>query len=205
MLCRAPWIVAMGSVFVACATSGVSSAGSARVQPVAVSLLQGAVIAPGSILRARLEQPIDTATSKPGDRFAAVVVASLHTPSDDVMVPEGARLYGHVGAIAHGTRARIQLAFDRIETVDGTSTIAATLRHAASVSYRGAPVPRMVPTSSGFGFNAFDSGFFSDNLAPMGGGPVGWDVMQYPPRELRLPKGSEVLLTLTEPLLPPAR
>ncbi|MDP9107053.1 MAG: hypothetical protein M3N49_14115 [Candidatus Eremiobacteraeota bacterium] len=74
-----------------------------------------------SVITGTLEQPINSKNSQVGDPFVLDVQAPF--PADDQRY-QGAKVYGHVANVTHagGTRkGRVDLAFDRLTLVDGTT------------------------------------------------------------------------------------
>jgi hypothetical protein len=74
-----------------------------------------------SVITGTLEQSINSKSSQVGDPFVLDVQAPF--PADDQRY-QGAKVYGHVANVAHagGTRkGRVDLAFDRLTLVDGTT------------------------------------------------------------------------------------
>ncbi len=74
-----------------------------------------------SVITGTLEQSINSKTSQVGDPFVLDVQAPY--PADDQRY-QGAKVYGHVANVTHagGTKkGRVDLAFDRLTLVDGTT------------------------------------------------------------------------------------
>ena len=74
-----------------------------------------------SVITGTLEQSINSKSSQVGDPFVLDVQAPY--PADDQRY-QGAKVYGHVATVTHagGTRkGRVDLAFDRLTLVDGTT------------------------------------------------------------------------------------
>ncbi len=74
-----------------------------------------------SVITGTLEQSINSKNSQVGDPFVLDVQAPF--PADDQRY-QGAKVYGHVANVTHagGTRkGRVDLAFDRLTLVDGTT------------------------------------------------------------------------------------
>ncbi|HYR87070.1 MAG TPA: TrbI/VirB10 family protein [Terriglobia bacterium] len=75
----------------------------------------------GTMVQAKLETAVKTASSEVGD----IVVAVLTKPvvaADKIMVPGGSRLHGRVETIQHATRTnegRVRLVFREIQLPDG--------------------------------------------------------------------------------------
>jgi hypothetical protein len=80
-------------------------------------------IAAGTEIRATLDTPLSTKTSKPGDRFTATIVESARGISD-VVIPAGARVEGEVA-----------------EADDGKTMAALKDKNALSVRFRDVVLP----------------------------------------------------------------
>lgn len=73
----------------------------------------------GAVVKGILTQPLASKSANVGDQFTLT-----HVASQDGSVT-GATVYGHVAAVqraTQGRRAQLQLAYDRIQFADGTST-----------------------------------------------------------------------------------
>jgi len=90
----------------------------------------------GTDIRATLDTPLSTKTSKAGDRFTATVSAPVHDSSGNVIVPIGSKLNGQVGeptedgklATAIKDMGHINLRFTDIQLPNGADVpISATL------------------------------------------------------------------------------
>ena len=74
-----------------------------------------------SVITGTLEQSINSRTSQVGDPFVVDVQAPF--PADDQRY-QGAKVYGHVSQVTHAggmKKGRVDLAFDRLTLVDGTT------------------------------------------------------------------------------------
>ncbi|MEA2786049.1 MAG: hypothetical protein QOF71_2153 [Candidatus Eremiobacteraeota bacterium] len=74
-----------------------------------------------SVITGTLEQSINSRTSQVGDPFVVDVQAPY--PADDQRY-QGAKVYGHVSTVTHAggmKKGRVDLAFDRLTLVDGTT------------------------------------------------------------------------------------
>ena len=90
----------------------------------------------GTDVRAALDTPLSTKTSKAGDRFTATVTAPVHDSSGNVIVPVGSKLNGQVGeptdnsklATAIKDMGHLNLRFTDIQLPNGADVpISATL------------------------------------------------------------------------------
>jgi hypothetical protein len=83
--------------------------------------LQSAVIPAGTRVDARLESPVQTATSDAGDAIVAVMAEPL-LANGKVVVPRGSRLIGRVETIepaSHTVEGRVRLVFRELQFPDG--------------------------------------------------------------------------------------
>ena len=80
----------------------------------------------GTVALIQLTDRIDTRTVKPGDHFHARLAEPL-TADDGEILPEGAKIKGHVSAVEPGFRTRILLSFDQIDTPRGWVPLIATV------------------------------------------------------------------------------
>jgi hypothetical protein len=74
-----------------------------------------------SVITGTLEQSVNSRTSQVGDPFVIDVQAPY--PADDQRY-QGAKVYGHVSTVTHAggmKKGRVDLAFDRMTLVDGTT------------------------------------------------------------------------------------
>jgi hypothetical protein len=188
-----------------CTSAAVASKSAQRVHTEENVRVSGRFVPAGQQLSVRLEQPLDTQDSPRGARFTATVTQPLFDSSGAVLVPAGARLRGHLHSVAGTTGERLRLRFEGIDTVLGFAPISARVDHADYQTYAGAP--RVVADYPGW-----YGGSLGAYPYPMGGGPGyrswygGWgyyDYDVYIPREVHLPAGSTMNLTLTRPLLAP--
>lgn len=71
-----------------------------------------------TLIQVRLQQTIDTETSRVGDRFSATVTSDVVAANGEVVIPAGSLVTGRVTQVDRsesvGDQASIRLAFDRI-------------------------------------------------------------------------------------------
>ena len=82
---------------------------------------QSAFVPAGTPVKARLESPVETASSSAGDAVAAVVTESIRA-AGKIVIPEGSRLHGRVETVSAATETsegRVRLAFRDIQFPDG--------------------------------------------------------------------------------------
>ena len=84
------------------------------------------VIPEGTRFIIRLNDSLDTKKLKPGKHFSAKLAEDLVAPNGAV-IPRGKKIKGHVSAVDSGTRARILMSFDEIDTNHGSMPLAATV------------------------------------------------------------------------------
>lgn len=76
----------------------------------------------GTMMNARLNQTLGTRSNRVGDRFTATITEPVLTRNDEIVVPSGATVTGHVTglheATIDGSGAVIRLAFDDL-MIDG--------------------------------------------------------------------------------------
>ncbi len=75
----------------------------------------------GTMVQAKLETSVKTASSEVGDAVVAVLTKPV-LAADRIMVPGGSRLHGRVETIQHATRTnegRVRLVFREIQLPDG--------------------------------------------------------------------------------------
>lgn len=104
----------------ACRTADVETDGTIGAQPAPPT---ANAIPAGTLLRVELDQTIGTDRNNVGDRFTARVTRPLIAQNGQVVVPEGARVFGVVTGLDPSTRvgdqAAIRVNFDRIEVYEG--------------------------------------------------------------------------------------
>jgi hypothetical protein len=197
--------VSLAMIAAGCTSAAVASRGAQRVHTEDNVRVRGRFVPAGQRLTVRLDRPLDTAASRRGERFDATVQQPLFDSSGAVLVPAGAKLHGHLHSVAGTTGERLRLRFEGIDTVLGFAPVSARIDHAAYETYAGAP--RIVAE-----YPAWYGGSLGAYPYPIGGGPGygawngGWgyyDYDVYIPREVHLPAGAIMNLTLTRPLLAP--
>ncbi len=90
----------------------------------------GAGVPAGTTLQVRLLDRIAGREVEPGDRFAAEVLQPVVSTRGEVLLPQGARVYGHIAGLREGTRrepAAIGLSFDTIDYGGYRQPLAATV------------------------------------------------------------------------------
>jgi hypothetical protein len=103
----------------ACSRQAVVTSSGGEV--VSVTPANGNILPAGSVFTASLNQSLGTRSNRVGDRFSATVTNSLVAQNGEVVVPNGARVYGHITGLESRTvnhPALIRLAFDSL-TMNG--------------------------------------------------------------------------------------
>lgn len=88
--------------------------------------LDASAARPGSEFRVRLDEDLGPGISAPGTIFTARVAQPLLTLDGRVAVPAGSWVHGHVVSVNDAER-RVEIAFDKLQTRDGTYQLAATI------------------------------------------------------------------------------
>lgn len=151
------------------------------------SPMPAASVAAGSEVHATMTDRIASDTSRPGDPFVLHVDDTMTAVDGRVLVTKGSILRGHV---VRATRepARIDVAFDTIETRDGPVRIHAML---VDVGGHGQVLTLRLGDPS-------DGGIAPSRTA-IGGGPPAEDIRG---ARVELPEGSRVRLLLLDPIVP---
>jgi hypothetical protein len=95
-------------------------------------------IAPNTEMRAVLDTPLSTKTSKAGDRFSATVVDSVRGSNGNVAIPAGTRLQGEVTDAAQG---KVKPKPAETATASATATSSLKEKGKLSVRFRDAILP----------------------------------------------------------------
>lgn len=171
-----------------------------------------AVIGMGTSLEVRLTHPLSTTTSRPGDPVAAIVIAPVADGSQTTAIPAGTLLTGSVEE-AHGIgwgirrgRASLRLAFTEFHDSYGRRT-AACLRVSRiensreQVSSKGQI--QGIRATDAFGFRMAGIArniFIWDPLLQGVLAASTFSVLRFPDSEITLPAGTELTLTVAQPL-----
>ncbi len=147
----------------------------------------------GTDFSATMNERITSSTATPGMTFTATIQKPIVSSDGNMLVKQGATLNGRVVDVGRGETHDMKLAFDSIETVDGTAPVSARIVEADE---HGLTVGRFDYDPDVVGY---DTVLLPGTLAPgVGGGPV-------PPsedvtNEIVLPTGGELRFVLTRPL-----
>lgn len=187
--------VASGAVGCAGERNGVTAAEPRKVKEAAPSVARAHVPA-GTDFTVTLNERIASTSAMPGTTFTATVQKPLVGSDGLVLVQQGATLRGRVVAVDGGQAPSMKLAFDSVETVDGTAPVSARIAAADEYGF----------TVGAFDYDpdvvGYDSVLYPGTIGPgMGGGPI------EPPApeatEIVIPTGGELKLVLTRPLWEP--
>ncbi len=89
-------------------------------QPMIQGTAQPGVVRSGALLEAQLQQPLSTATSRPGDRFTLELLAPVIDTDGQARIGRGALIEGEVAALERssmaGDPARISLRLEGVRT-----------------------------------------------------------------------------------------
>ena len=124
----------------------------------------------GQTILLRLNDNLDTAKMKQGQRFTAKLAEDLVAPNG-ATIPHGKKVWGHVSSVEQGLHARMLLSFDEIDTGHGKMPLIATVtgvpgEHAAKqpdaegeIERKGMSKGRMIETTAvGAGIGAIAGG-----------------------------------------------
>ncbi len=161
----------------AAANSQAQAADHAGNQPALSASSEGPHVAAGTQLTVRLTQNISTKTAYPQQPFTAVVEKPLRASNGTVLVPSGALLHGEVAEVSKEPPT-LTLNFTTIETDEGRAPISVDVLATDKRLYR-------VPAAS-VGSPAY--GFYDRRMAS----------------ELMLPRGGQMHIVLTQPLVAPS-
>jgi hypothetical protein len=138
----------------------------------------------GAEVDARLDQPLDTRISSPGQPITATLVQPIRATDGRVLVPAGAQLRGKIARIDHVSGPRIELAFDTLVLQAGKPPVPIGLRLLSAQQSRYA----WVPAPSGV-----------TNVQP--GGPQPEATSAQKTVEISMARGGALRLELTRPIV----
>jgi hypothetical protein len=173
----------------------------------------------GTTFLVRLDDKLDTAKVKQGQRFKAKLAEDLVAP-DGALIPRGKKIKGHVSSVEQGLHARMLLSFDQIDTNHGSMPLIATVtgvpgEHAAkqpgdegTIERKGMSKERemeavLVGAGIGAGAGAAAHGGKGAAVgagAGAGAGALAGFLMQH---DLKLDKGTALEIRLDHPLQVP--
>jgi opacity protein-like surface antigen len=171
-------------------------------------------VAVGTRLEVRLQQPISSYTTVKGTKISGVLIAPL-TEGGDMLLPLGTTVEGTVVevrkvgvGVVHET-ARIQLEFNRVILSDGQSvplqcrvTEVENARESVDPEGRIQGI-RSTATLSNRASGVVGSLAFGDPIAAIFTTAASASVLRFSEPEISLPEGTELIATLTAPIVLP--
>jgi len=137
--------------------------------------------APGTVFDVRLDQPIDTRLSTPGQPISATLAQPIKASDGSVLVAAGTRIDGKVAGIGHANGPHVVLAFDALRLRGGMLPVGVRVLSAQQSSYRYLP--------AGTGVTSMQAP--QPGEAPSRQGTT----------EISMPQGAIVQLALTRPII----
>jgi len=176
-------------------------------------------VAAGAEIRATLDTPLSTRTSKPGDRFTATIAVPAHGSNGGIVIPPGARLEGELAEpeeektlAALRDKAVLSLRFRDLVLPGGqTLPLSATLISVNDTNPRTAKKSdEEGPTQSGSRNVAKDAGIGQEAGTPVFGSPLkglaigamsgGGYVVSTKGKDVRLPAQTGMVIRLDQPV-----
>jgi hypothetical protein len=194
-LCVSCLVLAAG-----CTTAPVTSTSGRSIHTSAEARITGPFVAAGTQFTARLDRPLDTMATTRGETFTAVLDQPLVDQNGRAIVPAGARLTGRVDSVMGVNGPRLRLDFQGVQTTAGFAPIEARVDASTAQTYLGPPRYVAQP----YGYDSWYGPYYGGYPYPYGGGPSGYVYDEYRPREVHLPAGAVLRLTLTHPLIAPS-
>jgi hypothetical protein len=201
----ATWMsaLALGAAAAGCGSAAppaVSSVGPQTVDRLPPGTLAGPYVPSGALLTVRADQPLDTYYTAPGSTFTATVLTPLRDPSGRVLVAAGAKVHGTFVSFGSADEPRVRLAFQSVDTVEGTVPLAAAVRQAQHVEWIGPP--EVTPREAyQFPYDFLEYGNETAGPSDPSQPTLGYQIEQ--PRQVHVPYGALLGLQLTEPLALP--
>jgi len=199
-------LLACGTLLPGCRSTAVES--ERALVPAAATLPTENAIPAQTVLQARLNAPIGTEHSRPGDRFTVTVLDNLVADTGRVVVPAGAIITGVVTELHEsghvGEQASIGLAFDRLDAYDRSYPIAAEVvatnveqhREGGDVA-RGAGVGALAGAALGAILGGGSGALKGGLVGAAGGTLIGLGAGDV---QAELPAGSVMTLRLVQPV-----
>lgn len=170
----------------------------------------------GQTILLRLNDNLDTAKMKQGQRFTAKLAEDLVAPNG-ATIPHGKKVWGHVSSVEQGLHARMLLSFDEIDTGHGKMPLIATVtgvpgEHAAKqpdaegeIERKGMSKGRMIETTAvgagiGAAAGAAAGGGKGAGIGAGAGAGLGALTGVLSQRNLRLNKNTVLEVRLDHPL-----
>jgi hypothetical protein len=165
----------------------------------------------------RLEDPVGTSTSSPGQPFRARVIYPVRSAENEIVVPADALVRGQVLAIVQKPVPSLRLRFRDVETVRGRAPLAASIESAAPFALTRAAGAAPWRESFLYAPGSSDPNRRGPESIPLahaavGGGPPAVSLGSIEPEpsgvpfdEVDLPVGAALRVVLTAPIVPPAK
>jgi hypothetical protein len=138
----------------------------------------------GTAFNARLDQPIDTQISNPGDAITATLLEPIRASNGSVLIDAGTQVRGKVAAIDRTNGVQIQLQFDSLALPKGAVPIGVRVASAQETRYQSMPMPAGVT-----------------NPQPTGGAAQKAPTTPQPTPQITMAKGSVLRFSLTRPIV----
>jgi hypothetical protein len=169
----------------------------------ATSPIHGPFVAAGTLFSVEVDEPIDTYYSPEGSAFTATVVDPLFDSRGQLVVPYGAKLRGTIASVGTYELPKLRIALRSIDTVRGPTAIEAAVREAQHYQWAG-PDPLTVDTSSAHTYTGrYGQIPTGEHSADLFGYQAEYGFGTTQPREVRIPKGAIMELSLVAPLAVP--
>jgi hypothetical protein len=196
--------------------------GQLQTRPPADPNARPDAIPDGTTFTIRLRDTLDTRKMERGKRFEAEVQEDLVAPNE-LVIPRGKKVSGHVSQIFRGLHGSMVLSFDKIETRHGWVPIAATVigvpgEHGvnqttgaegeiqrAGVDKKRAIESAAVGAAIGATAGAIAGGGKGAAIGAAAGAGAGGGAGILLDRDLRIEKGQALELRLDRPIIIPAR
>jgi hypothetical protein len=188
--------VALVLALTGCTVAEIQATDPHDLRPAAPGSISGPFAQAGATFHVKLDGPIGTQLSKPGDTFTATITEPIVDEGGSVIVPAGAKLHGRIADVSRGVAPKLRLSFSRVDTIDGAGIpIDARIMKTQRVTYAGEPLYASYPadpSAVGDPWMTYDSVLsYEASAEPLYS------------REIEIPMGSDMILQLTRPLLAP--
>jgi hypothetical protein len=138
----------------------------------------------GTAFNAKLDQPINTQISNPGDVISATLMEPIRASNGALLIDAGAKIHGKVAAIDRTNGTQVQLEFDSLALANGDVPIGLRVVSAQESRYQATPMPSAVT-----------------NAQPTGHGAQQGQTAPQPTEQVTMSKGSVLRLSLTRPIV----
>jgi hypothetical protein len=138
----------------------------------------------GTAFNAKLDQPINTQISNPGDAITATLMEPIRASNGAVLIDAGTKLHGKVTGIDRTNGTQIQLVFDSVALTNGDVPIGLRVVSAQESRYQSTPMPSGVA-----------------NTQPSAGAAQRGQTAPQPTEQVTMSKGAVLRLSLTRPIV----